>query len=351
MMDLLKSKSTPIQVPYASLVVVIVLIGLGTFLCKLAPPDWVKNTISGPALGTSYNISYLAHEELDYQKEIDSVFKVVNQSLSTYIPTSDITKVNRGDNTLQVDHMFKEVFTLSKQVYQHTKGYFDPTVGALVNAWGFGPEPQIIMDSTQVDSVLQYVGFNKVALSNTNTVLKENPNIYFDFNAIAKGYAIDRLALMLENKGITAYLVEVGGEVVAKGKNEIKNSSWSIGVDDPQLTSGRAIKLILDLDNKAMASSGNYRKFRIDSITGNKYVHTIDPKTGYTKNANVLAATVIAANCATADAYATAFMAMDLADSKALLAHAANLDAYIIYLDADGETKEFMTPGFKSLVH
>ena len=215
---------------------------------------------------------------------------------------------------------------------------------------GFGPGKQIRLDSTKVDSLLKYVGFNKVAITEEGTIKKLDPNIYFDFNAIAKGYAIDRLAAMLSAKGIDNYLVEVGGEIVAKGENRIKGKKWVVGVDDPQATEDRKLKVLLNLKDRALASSGNYRKFRIDSLTGKKYVHTIDPKTGYTKNSKVLAATVISKTCATSDAYATAFMAMNLSASKKLLEKNKELEAYIIYLDGNDNTHEFMTNGFRDLL-
>lgn len=310
----------------------------------------IKNTATGSALGTSYNIIYLADRKLDFQKEIDSVFEAVNTSMSTYRPDSDISRVNRGDSTVIVDQMFREVFELSKEINKRTNGYFDPTVGILVNAWGFGPGEEIRMDSLKVDSLLKFVGFDKVHLTVDNHIKKMYPNIYFDFNAIAKGYAIDRLALLLDKKGIHDYLVEVGGEVVAKGENRIKEKQWAVGIEDPQELDERKLKRIIGIKDKALASSGNYRKFRVDPITGKKYVHTINPKTGYTKNSNVLGASVIANTCARADAYATAFMAMDLDESIKLLVQQKELEAYIIYLDEKGLVHEFITDGFKKLI-
>ncbi|MDC6406504.1 MULTISPECIES: FAD:protein FMN transferase [Maribacter] len=310
----------------------------------------VRNQTRGEALGTTYNIIYLGNAKLDFQAEIDSVFTVVNKSLSTYIPDSDISRINRGDSLVVVDRMFQEVFELSRKVHKQTKGYFDPTVGTLVNAWGFGPGEQISMDSLTVDSLLQYVGFNKVSISPQNRVIKQNPNIYFDFNAIAKGYAIDRLAVMLDNKGIENYLVEVGGEVVAKGINLEKEKPWVVGIDDPQAEMGRQMKLLINMSDRALASSGNYRKYRVDSISGKKYVHTIDPISGYTKNSNTLGVTILANDCATADAYATAFMAMDLHEAFKVINYNKDLEAYIIYLDEKGVTQEFLTKGFKELL-
>lgn len=311
---------------------------------------WVKNQNIGNALGTTYSVIYLSDNTLDFQKEIDSVFKAVNQSMSTYIPSSDISRINSGDTTVIVDHMFKDVFELSQKVYKSTNGYFDPTVGPLVNAWGFGPGKQLTLDSTKVDSLLRYVGFDKVSLTIDNQIKKASSEIFFDFNAIAKGYAIDRLGAMLNEKGVKNYLVEVGGEVLTKGINQLSGNKWSVGIDDPQVEIGRELKSIVELENMAMASSGNYRKFRIDPETGEKYVHTIDPKTGYTKNSKILAASVIAQDCASADAYATAFMAMDLEESKKLLGNEDGLEAYIIFLDDDGLAQDFMTDGFRKMV-
>ncbi len=330
-------------------VLVVVLLFLSA--CTGDHSTWVRNTNAGPALGTSYSIIYLTKDSTDLQTGIDSVFNAVNASMSTYIPNSDISRINEGDTSVQVDHMFIEVLAISKEVYHNTDGYFDPTVGILVNAWGFGPEAGIQMDSAYVNSLLHYVGLDKVSLTQDNRILKEQAEIQLDFNAIAKGYAIDMLASYLDTQGIQNYLVEVGGEIVTKGENRVKQKMWVVGVDDPQVELGRQLKITLNLKDKALASSGNYRKFRIDSLTGEKYVHTIDPKTGFTKNSNILAATVVAETCAMADAYATAFMAMDLPNSIALLEQQKDLEGYIIYLDAEGQATEFMTEGFKKLVN
>ncbi len=326
------------------------LIALLLFSCAPDRPEIFKNQNVGGALGTSYSLTYLSDKQLDFQKEIDSVFDAVNQSLSTYIPNSDISKINRGDSTVVVDAMFRDVFELSKEIYEKTDGYFDPTVGVLVDAWGFGPGEQMELDSIRVDSLLDFVGFEKVILTDENTIRKSNPNIHLDFNAIAKGYTIDRLARMMDHKNIQDYLLEVGGEVVAKGSNTIKEKQWVVGIDDPQMGETRQLKILIDLKDRALASSGNYRKFRMDSITGKKYVHTIDPKTGFTKDANTLGVTTLADTSAKADAYATALMAMDLDTAIKLLTSERELEAYIVYLDEKGEPQEFMTEGFRSLI-
>jgi thiamine biosynthesis lipoprotein len=206
------------------------------------------------------------------------------------------------------------------------------------------------MDSVRVDSLLDYVGFDKVSLGADNKIKMTSPGMYFDFNAIAKGYAVDQLGILLKEKGIANYLIEVGGELVSKGENTIKEKKWVVAIDDPMMEESRTSKRTVYMKDIAMASSGNYRKFKIDPETGAKYVHTIDPKTGYTKNSNILAATIMAKDCATADAFATAFMAMDLAKTKAILNQHKDLEGYIIYLDPEGNVMEYMTDGFKKNV-
>lgn len=318
--------------------------------CKNEKKEVIKNHSTGGVFGTSFSIIYLSDEPLDYQKEIDSVFSVVNKSLSTYMPESDISRINLGDTTVHVDHMFKDVFMLSRVIYDKTNGYFDPTVGTLVNAWGFGPGREIALDSTKVDSLLQYVGFNKVNLTSKGVVSKNNPAIYFDFNAIAKGYAIDRVAVLLDKKNIDNYLIEIGGEVVGKGKNTLKDKPWAVGIDNPENENQRQSIIAIQLKDRALASSGNYRKFRVDETTGEKFVHTIDPITGFTKNSNTLGVTVLAENCAIADGYATAFMAMDLNAAKSIIETDSSMDAYIIYADSVGAITEYMTEGFKKVI-
>jgi thiamine biosynthesis lipoprotein len=340
MKALLRSKRTFILISFLSILL----------LSCQQQDQWIKNTNTGQALGTSYSIIYLAKDSLDLQQGIDSVFRVVNASMSTYIPSSDISRINMGDTTVVVDAMFREVMAISREVYKETNGYFDPTVGILVNAWGFGPGAETSMDSAMVATLRTFVGLDKIKVTEDFRIKKEAAEIQIDFNAIAKGYAIDRLAAFLDEKELQNYLVEVGGEIVAKGENRIKSQEWIVGIDDPQVTLGRRLKITLNLKDGALASSGNYRKFRIDSITGQKYVHTIDPKTGFTKNSNVLAASVISPSCAVSDAYATAFMAMDLKASMALLNSKKQLEGYLIYLDPEGKVTEFMTPGFREKV-
>lgn len=305
----------------------------------------------GEALGTTYAISYYSEDLIPLDKALDSIFERVNQSMSTYRESSDISRINRGDSLVKVDSLFQEVFRISKEVWENSNHYFDPTVGDLVNQYGFGPEtgPKKI-DSLTIDSLMQYVGFEKLQL-NGNTLVKESPEVYLDFNAIAKGYAIDLVGHYLDSKGVEDYLIELGGELLAKGVNRKRGSYWTVGIDDPMQEIGqRELTATIELRNRAMATSGNYRKHREDPETGALYVHTINPLTGFAQRSDLLSATVLAENSALADAYATAFMAMGYDLSKIVLSQNEDLDAFLIYSTLEGEMREYATPGFEELM-
>jgi thiamine biosynthesis lipoprotein len=307
--------------------------------CKQEKLNIEPVRLRGNVFGTSYNIIYY-DVNTDFEKEINFLFDEVNKSMSTYIPDSDISRINRGEENVKVDALFQEVFSKSERIFKETDGYFDPTVGDLVNAWGFGPEkPLNQLDATKVKELLQFVGFNKVKIENS-IVIKEFPETYFDFNSIAKGYGIDVVGRFLESKGIENYLVEIGGEVRAKGTKP-EDKLWKVQLDNPDTDGTRSAFTILKLKDKSMASSGNYRKFRI-ADSGEKYVHTINPKTGYAKESNLLAASVIAAlDCADVDAYATAFMSMGLEKTKAFLKDKPELEVILIYANEKGELEEY----------
>ena len=295
--------------------------------------------LEGNVFGTTYHITYLDAVK-NHQKSIDSLFYLVNKSLSTYMPTSDISKINKGDTTIVVDELFLEVFKKSKRIYKETDGYFDITVGNLVNAWGFGPKKQKIdLDSSQVKKQMKFVGLDKVSIEN-GKVIKQFPEIYLDVNSIAKGYGLDVIGRFFESKNITNYLIEIGGEIRAKGKNS-KQKPWRVGIDNPNTDGTRTIRDHVELSNQAMASSGNYRKFRT-TADGKKYVHTVNPKTGFATESNLLSATVYAnLDCADVDAYATAFMAMGLEKAKLFLAEHSEVKAILVYINAKGEIESF----------
>lgn len=308
--------------------------------------------LQGDAFGTTYNITLYSEKNIDFKKGLDSVINAVNHSVSTYIPDSDISKVNKGDSTVVVDSIFREVFEISDEVNKKTNGYFDPTVGVLRNAYGFGDvKPLKNIDSTVLDSLMKYVGFQKVKINSDGTISKEYPQIYFDFNAVAKGFGIDCLGRYLESKGITDYLIELGGEILTKGENVEKNQDWVVGIEavDSALED-RTFEATVKLKNVGMASSGNYRKFRIDSLTGKKYVHTLNPLTGSAEMSDVTSSTVIAPTCGVADAYATSFMALGLEKSKELLKDLPSVEAYLTYTDSLNHHQVFVTDGFKKLM-
>ncbi len=309
--------------------------------------------IKGDAFGTTFTIQYYDPSEVnEIEKGIDSVIYRVNKSVSTYMPNSDISKINRGDSTVVVDAIFKKVFSISEEVFINSNGYFDPTIGVLRNAYGFGDtKPLKQIENKQLDSLMQYVGFRKVKILADGRVAKEHPQIYFDFNAVAKGYGIDCIGNFLESKGIKNYLIELGGELLTRGMNIEKNKDWIVGVEAvASQLEDRQYKVAVKLKDKAMASSGNYRKYRIDSLSGKKYVHTLNPLTGSAEQSDVTSATAVANSCGRADAYATAMMALGLERSKELLTITDNLEAYLTYNDVSGNEQVFMTDGFKELV-
>lgn len=306
-------------------------------------------TLQGNAIGTTYSIKYIEEKNSNFELKVDSIVNAVNKSTSTYIPTSDISKINQGDTTIIVDAIFEEVFKKSEKIFNETDGDFDPTVGVLVNAWGFGPETKINnLDSLKVDSLLTYVGFNKVNINNKK-VSKLYPAIYFDFNAIGKGYLVDVISREFEAANIKNYMVEIGGEIRVRGKNQ-HNEYWKIAIENPNEDGTRSFATVIQLKNEAMATSGNYRKYRITE-DGKKYVHTINAKTGYANQSNLLSASVITnGDCADADGYATALMAMGLDKSIAFLKKHTELKAFLIYVDENDEIKTYATSNFDNYV-
>lgn len=298
------------------------------FLCLVACAEtYEQRTTSGPVFGTSYSIIY--DSEVNYQSQIDSLFQVINNSMSTYIDNSDISKLNRNES-VEIDVHFQKVFDKSKEIYQLTNGAFDPTIGTLVNAWDFGPEGSIKnLDSLKIDSLMTSVGLNKLKRFG-NSIEKLNPNTYLDFNAIAKGYAVDVIAEFLSSKNSTDYLVDIGGEIRTKGINTVSGNPWKIGIDDPNFDGSQSYSKVISLTDKAMATSGTYRKFKVDA-DGNKYSHIIDTKTGYPSKTNLLSVSVIADDCMTADAYATAFKTMGIEAITSFLKVHPELQVYLIF--------------------
>jgi thiamine biosynthesis lipoprotein len=295
----------------------------------------------GFALGTSYHFKYAGgSEEFEsIQKGVDSLFFEINRSLSTYIKTSDISKINEGDTTIVVDHHFKKVFAKSEAVWRSTDGYFDPTLGQLVNAYGFGPEkPLTAIDSLSLQKILTSVGWEKIKLTASGKIVK-HPSTYLDFNAIAKGYAVDCIANYLLLKKKQSILVEIGGELMAIGRNPKSGTSWKVAIYDPLQLNQRRWITTVELSDQGLATSGNYRKHRTDSLTGEKYVHSINPLTGRTVKTNVLSTSVLAPDCMTADAWATALMVLPLEKGQELIENHPKLEALWIVAKNDSLTQ------------
>lgn len=299
---------------------------------------------SGLVFGTSYNITYQSNDNL--KPEIEKVLAEVDASLSPFNEKSVITHVNKNE-TVTLDDHFITVFRLSSEIYKDTEGAFDITVAPLVNAWGFGFKNGITPDRHAIDSLMQFVGFDKVKLQD-GKIIKTDDRLMLDCSAIAKGYGVDAVARLLKSKGIDNYMVEIGGEIVASGENP-KGAPWRIGVskpDDDSVSVSNEIQGIINISNRAMATSGNYRNFYYKG--GKKYAHTIDPKTGCPVQHSILSATVVSDECAKADAYATAFMVMGLDKAKAVLARHKDMMAYFIYSDDKGNNKVWYSPSLKA---
>ena len=300
----------------------------------------------GMVFGTVYHITYQSSKSL--QKDIEAELAKVDASLSPFNERSIITAVNENRDTV-VNKMFSDVFALAMKISDSTNGAFDITVASLVNAWGFGFKGGAMPSRHQVDSLKALVGYHKVSLTN-GRVSKTDPRIMLDCSSIAKGYGCDVVAKFLSAKGIDNYMVEIGGEIVTRGISE-KRLPWKIGVTKPtddSLNVNQEIQTIINVTDKAMATSGNYRNFYYKN--GRKYAHTIDPSTGYPVQHNILSSTVIADDCATADAYATAFMVMGLDKAKAILSRHPELMAYFILASDDGTNKVWFSPSMKDKI-
>ena len=325
---------------------VLFLLSLIFFSCKqepqkLEPPSFKNTILKGNVFGTYYRVTY--NSEINYQNQFDSLFYVINKSMSTYQINSDISKLNRNEE-VEIDQHFKNVYTVSKEIYKLTEGAFDPTIGAVVNAWDFGPKGKIVnLDSLKINSLMQSVGFDKV--KRTDNVISKLKGTFIDFNAIAKGYAVDVIAEFLEIKGIKNFLVDIGGELRASGINIEKQLAWKVGVENPNFDGTQSINHAISLNNEAMATSGTYRKFRVDK-NGNRYAHIIDTKTGYPSKTNLLSISVITDDCMTADAYATAFKAMGIEKVKTFLKIHSELKVFLIFENDKKELETLSLNGF-----
>ncbi len=316
-----------------------------------------KENIQGETMGTTFSISYLDSTGIDLMDALEFLLIDFNQSVSTYIADSEIATFNQSDS-ITIDkkgHFFRN-YVIARTVYQQTDGWFNPAVMPLVNYWGFGYKGKDIVqqiDSAAVKSLLQLVQFNSIVSKEKGDSIilsKTIEGLELDFSAIAKGDAVDAVGRLLESKGVVHYYVEIGGEIRARG-HTITGHPWRSGIRQPQEgASKRAIQVAIQLKDVSVATSGNYENYLEDQQTGQKYAHTINPKTGYPEKNNLLSASVFAADCAAADAYATAFMAMGLEKTKALLMQMPALQAYLIYADTKGVIQVYTTDNFEALM-
>jgi len=323
--------------------------------CESPETQKVENVdvqlIQGEAQGTTYSLKYTGRSRVE-KSQIDSVLDQIDLSLSAWVKESVVTDFNNRDSILVSDHHFLTVFYRGKEVHDLTEGAFQPMIMPLVRAWGFGPEGGELTEGANLDSLQNFVNYDFQVVADTNSesiIFVKDAGYQMDVNGIAQGYSVDVVSEFLEREGVENYMVEIGGELMAKGKNE-NGDHWRIGVDKPSSTvENRELEAIVTLKDAALATSGSYRKFY--EKDGRKYSHTIDPATGEPVNHNLLSATVLASNCTNADAFATAFMVMGVEKTKQfLISHSEmNLEVFLIY-DEGGEVLTFTSEGMKSLV-
>ena len=309
----------------------------------------VPISIEGEAQGTTYHITYFDLKNRNLQPQIIKILRDFDLSVSTYIPNSIISKINSNVKNVKVDTYFKTCFIKAKEVWKNTDGAFDPTVYPIVNAWGFGPGKKQSIEKQKIDSMLQFVGFDLIELKG-NKIIKKDPRVALDFNAFAQGYSVDVVSAFLKSKEITSFVVEIGGEVYANGNNS-NGASWKVGIEKPidNKVDGNPLKAIAKLENMAVATSGNYRRFVIED--GVKYAHHIDPKTGYPTKNNLLSASIFSKECIISDAYATGVLVMGLEKAKVFLKLHPELQAYLIYSDNSGKYQTYETSGLKEIVY
>lgn len=329
-----------------TLILVVAIFGVYLYRRQPAP---VQMKIEGQTMGTTYHITYFDARGRNFKSAIDSLLLVVNQSINTYNPTSEVSVFNKASRGVKVSLPYLlPPLRKSQEVYQASAGAFDPTVMPLVNIWGFGPGRQQVRDSAQIDSIRTFVGFNHITLAE-DSITKDDPRVQLDFGGIGQGYGADIITLFLQAQGITDMLVELGGEGMAIGKNILSGKPWEIGILDPNSTQEHQFfKAYIGLSDRSFTTSGNYFNYRI--INGKKYSHTISPATGYPVQQALLSASVFARDCATADAWGTALMVMGHEKAIALLQQHPELDAMLIYTNDRGEQEVYTTAGIKSIL-
>ena len=319
------------------------------FACSCNSDFSFKN-FTGYTFGTYYDIKVFSEKEILLSEEnFDSIFLAFNNSFSTYKNSSIISRLNNGDD-VDIDDLFFDVYNKSKILNSRTNGLFDPTIGLLIEYYGFGPEnSKNIIDEDSILQIMETVGFEKISINNRE-LIKENIKTKLDFNAIAKGYAVDVISNYIESKGHLDYLIDIGGEIKSAGTNVSKKDHWKIAINNPDLNNPDSFYKILRLSNHSIATSGNYRNYKIDSLTGNKYVHILNPITGKSQQTNILSASVVSSSCFKSDAFATAMMATNLKNAISLTENNNDIESFIIYVDSLNNITNYASAGFKKLL-
>jgi thiamine biosynthesis lipoprotein len=313
--------------------------------------------IEGKTMGTYYRVTYKDSLNRDFFNELDSILIAINDDVSTYIPSSTISRFNQSKSTfsipLSATH-FIENFKYSQLVADLSTQMFDPTVGPLINYWGFGytgRKPVTKVDSAKVDSLLKFVGLDNIEWVEKNDSIlftKKFPEVELDFGGIAQGYAIDVLAAFLDKKGVKNYLVDLGGEFSAKNKNA-KGAFWQVGINIPREDAEvNAIQTIFSLKNETISTSGNYRNFH--EVKGVKYSHTLNPYTGFPEKNTLLSVSVFGPKCTMADGLATACMAMGFDKAQLLLEYLPGYEGYFIFSKPDGQIGTHYTSALKARI-
>ncbi len=330
------------QIPF------LVFLVIGTIIIVRQQRSTPYQNDKGFVFGTMYSITYQSEDNLKAQ--IEEELEMVDSEFSMFNDASTVTVFNQGSQ-VKPSERFMKLFRLSSRVNEDTGGAFDVTVAPLVNVWGFGFKNEKMPGEKQVDSLLCFIGMDRLFFDeNTSTLKKKDPRVMLDFSAVAKGFGCDCVASLLRKHGIENFMVEIGGEVVTQGVSPSR-VPWRIGVTKPtedSLRTEETLQTVLNVTDCAMATSGNYRNFYYSN--GKKYAHTIDPKTGYPVQHNILSATVLADECATADAYATSFMVMGLERAKALLERHSELMAYLVYTDPKGNYAVWCSPSLRESI-
>jgi len=328
-------------------------LAIGLFaLSACGPEEATWRAYTGSAQGTTYRISVVSEgqNEPELSLLVEEIFAAIDSSMSTYIPTSLISRINSGDTAAVLDPHFIRVFDAAWELSAQCEGLFDCTVGALVNAYGFGPRGRILeVDSASLKRILARTGYNLVRRVDEKLIM-DRDSISLDFNALAQGYTVDVIADSLMARGFEHFLVEVGGELLAHGNNS-RGEPWKIGIDRPNETINDQDRFVAlaQLENCAMATSGNYRKFWENPDTGEKCVHSINPKTGKAESSNLLSCTIVAPNAMRADGCATACMIMGYKRARQWIALQPDLEAMLVYADDRGDVKIYQTEKFPSL--